>query len=91
MSAVYLGVEPQFREDATWFRTPVIDDWDNLPHFKYDPDNKWWKITKKLAKVLAERGKDKFFVGICDIISGLDSLVSLRGPSTLLLDLVDYS
>ena len=90
MSAAYLGVEPQFKEDTTWFRTPVIDDWNNLPDFKSDPDNRWWQITRNLTKVLAERGKDKFLVGICDIISGLDSLVSLRGPSRLLLDLVDY-
>lgn len=90
MPAAYLGVEPQFKEDTTWFRTPVIDGWNNLPDFKYDPDNKWWEITKRLAKVLGEKGKGKFLVGICDILSGLDTLVSLRGGSELLLDLVDH-
>ncbi len=90
MAAGYLGVEPQFAEDTTWFRTPVIDDWDNLPDFEYDENNKWWKITKRLTEVLGKKGQGKFFVGFCDILSGLDTVVSLRGPTNLLLDLIDY-
>jgi len=91
MSAAYLGVEPRFGENTTWFRNPVIDDWHNLPDFKYNPDNKWWQITRNLVNVLGEKGKDKFFVGTgCDMLSGLDTLVSLRGASRLLFDLVDH-
>lgn len=90
MPAAYLGVEPEFKEDTTWFRKPVIDDWNNLPGFRYDTGNKWWKMTEKLAEVLGENGKGKFLVGICDTLSGLDTLVSLRGANELLLDLVDH-
>ena len=89
MASAYLGVEPQFKEDTTWFRTPVINDWNNLPEFKYDPDNKWWRITNNLVETLCKKGKDKFLVGLCDLVCGLDTLVSLRGPMKLLYDLSD--
>ena len=91
MSAAYLGVEPEFKEDTTWFRKPVIDDWGHLPDFNYDENNEWWRRTKKLVEVLAERGQDKFLVGTgCEILSGLDTLVSLRGGDRLLYDVVDH-
>ena len=90
MTASYLGVEPQFKKDTTWFRNPVIDDWHDLPDFKYDENNKWWEITKNLAKELAEKGKGRFFSAIAGVLEGLDTLVSLRGGTKLLADLIDY-
>ena len=90
MIAAYLGVEPTFEKNTTWFRNPVIKDWDNLPSFQYDPENKWWKITKRLAEKLAEKGKDRFVVAMTDIAGGPDTLVSLRGATNLLLDFVDH-
>jgi len=90
MTASYLGVEPQFTNDTVWFRSPVIKDWGNLPDFKYEPNNKWWQITIRLAEALTREGTGKFLVGISEILSGLDTLVSLRGANELLLDLVDH-
>jgi len=90
MTASYLGVEPQFANETTWFRTPIINDWKNLPDFKYDSNNKWWQITKHLAEALTEAGKGKFLVGMSDVLYGLDTLVSLRGVTQLLFDLVDH-
>jgi hypothetical protein len=91
MPAAYLGVEPQFVENTTWFRKHIIDDWSNLPEFRYDQNNKWWQLTKNLVTTLCERARGKYLVGTgCDMLSGLDTLVSLCGASRLLLDLIDY-
>jgi 5-methyltetrahydrofolate--homocysteine methyltransferase len=88
MSAAFLGIEPIFRKDTTWFKPPIITDWSKIPDLKYDPNNKWWRVLKELVRKLGDSGGGKFLVGIgCDILSGLDTLIHLRGSDRLALDL----
>ena len=54
-AAAYYGAEPHFEENTTWFGPPVIKDWNNLPAFSYDPDNKWWNVAKRLVEILGEK------------------------------------
>ena len=41
-------IEP---EHLTARTEPIIDDWDNPPSLKVDPDNFWWRATQELLEL----------------------------------------
>lgn len=43
--ALFLGSEPEFKEDTVWMHPCLgVDHPDRLPPIRFDPANKWWKI-----------------------------------------------
>lgn len=79
----------QFDEDnsTVWFEYPLP--WEEVERLGFKEDNEWWQYTKYIAKLSAERAKDKFIIGNAGIGSGLDILSSLRGAQNLLIDLIE--
>ncbi|MBI2915029.1 MAG: hypothetical protein HYY08_03775 [Firmicutes bacterium] len=89
--AAYLGIQPVFTDRTVWFGTmPPITNWGTRGQFCFDPDNKWWVLTKDFTRRLSRAGEGRFLVGITDMGGSLDIVASLRGTEQLLTDLVDH-
>lgn len=82
-----LGCDIEFGENTSWCTHPVKD-WDDFKAV-YDPENIWLKRIIELTRMAVEEAKGDFMVGVTDIHSGMDGLVSLRGPAELCMDLYD--
>lgn len=86
--AAYLGSDIEFREDTVWF-TECLDDWEGVPPFKFNPENKWYKKHLELVKSCRELAGDDFYVDMPDLMENVDVLASLRGAQNLLFDMID--
>lgn len=86
--AAYLGSEIGFKEDTVWFEH-FVEDWEELPVFKFDPENKWFKKHIELAKKCKELAGDDFLVDMPDLMENIDVLVSLRGAQDTIFDMID--
>lgn len=89
--AAYLGSEPSFAETTVWFH-PVFaneEEPENLPPLKFDPSNKWWRITEAILRGCVEKSRGKYFVGCPDLIENMDVLSSLRDAQTLCIDMLE--
>ena len=86
--ANYLGSEPVFAEDTVWY-SKCIDDPDNDKPLRFNPRNKWWKLTVEMYRLARERGRGKYLVAYPDLIENLDVYASLRGTNDMLLDVFD--
>ncbi|MDD5687365.1 MAG: hypothetical protein PHE88_06010 [Elusimicrobia bacterium] len=89
--ALFLGSEPGFSERTIWFNPIMKDDEnpENRPALKFNPENKWWKITEALLRESVKLSNHKYIVGCHDLIENIDILASLRGTETLLMDMVE--
>jgi 5-methyltetrahydrofolate--homocysteine methyltransferase len=87
--ATFLGSEPRFEYDTVWYMPSNIrpDDCETLT---YDPDNRWWKTQKHLVETGVKHSRERYIIGMPDLIEGLDTLASLRGTTNLLLDLYKH-
>lgn len=83
------GCELEFGENTSWAH-PNVEDWDTVKPLALDPENPWWKKMVEMTAAMADDAKGDYLVGITDIHSGADGLVSLRGPQNLCYDLVDH-
>jgi len=84
-----LGCDLEFGEDTSWSKH-IIEDWEKVGAFRFDPNNKWWRKIKEMTTQIVDDAKGDYFVGITDIHPGADGIVSLRGPENLCFDLLDY-
>jgi len=75
-------------ENTTWC-TPVISDWSIWKAFDFNRQNQWWTILENMTRDMVNDAKGDYFVSITDIHPGVDSLVALRGPESLCIDLYD--
>jgi len=88
--AAYLTDFLSFNGDTAWLELPTPLGWKEILNLKFDPDNKWWQLTKRLAEVLTRSAKGKFIVGLPDLGGPIDILASLRGTQNLLVDLIEH-
>lgn len=87
ITAAYLGCEANMAEDTIWF-TPFINDWEK-DVFRFNPESKWWGITRNLTRELSKAGKDKFLVSITDLSGTADIMCHMRGTENLCLDMLE--
>lgn len=86
--ALFLGSKPIFQEETNvvWYRSIITDS--NLSEpLRFDPKNEWWIFFKEFIFKAVKRSKGKYFVGMPDLIEGLDTLAQLRGHEKLIIDL----
>jgi hypothetical protein len=88
IAAASVGAPLCFGEDTSW-SVPLIEDLQNIPHLRVDPDNRYVKALLNITRVALEVGRGKFLVGIMDIHPGADLAAALRDPQQLCLDLAD--
>jgi len=89
--AMFCGSEPGFSKETVWYEPCFMacDNPDKLPPLKFDPENKWWKLTERTLRKCAELAKGKYIVGCPDLIENVDILASLRDPQTLMMDMIE--
>lgn len=79
-----MGSDLEGLKDGIWINH--IKDFDDKVVF--NEESKWWQLHLNFLKECKKYSKDKYFVGCPDLIEGLDTLASLKGPSEILMDLV---
>jgi hypothetical protein len=79
-----LGSELDGGEDTIWIRHRE-DFGDNIV---FDRGNKWWKLHEDLLIECKKLSQGKYYVGMPDLIEGMDTLAGLRGPESVLLDMM---
>ena len=83
-----LGCPIRFVNQETTWHEPVVDRWEDRPHFAYDPGGTLWKA----CRVLMERAvveADGYFVGVPDLNGPSEALALLRGTERFLMDFHD--
>ena len=88
IAAASLGAPLCFGESTSWSE-PVIDNLDQIPDLRVDPNNCYVKAILDLTRFALELGRGKFLVEITDLHPGADLAVALRDPQQLCLDLAD--
>jgi len=88
----YLGAEPRLGLDTVWFGAQwdrrFVKTWEQLREEKFDPEQRWYRLTKNITRVAAESSHGRYVVGVTDLGGILDIVASLRGPEQLLIDLL---
>lgn len=82
--AAILGSELEGGEDTIWIH-PDPNPKDDIV---FDPENKWWKLHVDLLKASKKRSKGNYYVGMPDLMEGLDILAALHGTDTVLMNTV---
>lgn len=83
-----MGCDLSFGENTSWAKH-IVYDWDMLPDIKFDENNLWWKKIFELTKAAVDDSNGDYLVGVTDLHSGTDALVSLKGPENLCLGMFD--
>jgi 5-methyltetrahydrofolate--homocysteine methyltransferase len=84
----YLGCEPNFTPNTTWYE-PCLRDWSELPSIKFDPNNRWWQLTKEMMRLSAERAEGRWLVTETGILALIDIICGLLGNEKTLMAMVD--
>lgn len=84
----YFGCDLDFGESTSW-AVSNITDLRQLDLSRLDENNIWWAKTIEMTEAMAEDARGDYLVGITDLHTGMDALVSLRGPEELCLDLFE--
>ncbi|NLE43313.1 MAG: hypothetical protein GX620_01225 [Chloroflexi bacterium] len=84
-TAAYLSDEITVTDDTVWYPR-IIEDWATF-EMRFDPGNRWWQLTKRMASAAAERGAGRYLVGVPDFQAGIDIVSLLRSPESVCLDL----
>ena len=87
--AAWLGAEIRLKpkEFTSWVK-PFVDDWENYPELKIDPENHWWKLYLEMVHRSVEAGKGKWITAYPDLHTGIDGLSAIRGPEKLMMDMI---
>ena len=82
--AACLGAELVGGEDTIWIKeNPAFNG-----EIKLDENNRWWQLHQNLLKESKKLSGGKYLVGCPDLIEGLDTLASIRGTDTVLMDML---
>jgi hypothetical protein len=86
---IILGSKPLYVEGTVWYE-PIITDPDTYGSIRFNQeDNQVWLQHLAMIDEGIKRSRDRYLVGIPDLIENLDTLASVRGDNLLLLDLIE--
>ena len=87
--AAWLGGTLSFstRDNTSWTR-PFIEDWSKHPDFRIEAHNRWWRTYLEILRASVDRGRGRWVTAYPDLHTGIDGLGAMRGPETLMMDLV---
>ncbi len=87
--SAWLGAALQIvpRESTSWI-TPFLQSLDDMPAWRIDPENPWWKLYLRSLDASIEAGRGKWATAFPDLHGGIDALSALRGPENLSMDLL---
>lgn len=79
-----LGAELRGGGESIWvehvhgFDAPIV----------FDENNKWWQVHLGLLRECKQRSQGRYYVGMPDLMEGLDTLSALRGTEDTLVDIM---
>lgn len=82
--AAMLGGVLEGGEDTIWIHPDPHPQEDII----FDQENAVWKLHKDLLRACKQRAKGNYYVGMPDLMEGLDILAAIRGTDTVLMDTV---
>ncbi|MGE5598453.1 MAG: hypothetical protein ACM3XS_03660 [Bacteroidota bacterium] len=88
IAAGFLGARVHSVPETVWFEPAEEIPLESL-HFRYDPENPWWRRVYDLTARAVERWGGMVSVAHTDLGGNLDILASFRTTQRLLLDLYD--
>lgn len=86
--AGYLGSEIKFAERTVWFEE-CVEDWEDYPELKFDPENEWFKKHIEVVKECTRLANGDFLTTIPDLMENIDVFASLRGAQDTIFDMMD--
>lgn len=86
--AGYLGSEIVFNERTVWFEE-CVEDWEEYPPLKFDPENKWFKKHMEVVKECTRLANGDFVNTVPDLMENIDVFASLRGAQDTIFDMMD--
>ncbi len=85
--AAILGGVFEGGEDTIWIH-PNPNYSDEIKFDINDPANKNWQLHKDLLRACKKKAKGNYFVGMPDLMEGMDVLAAMKGTDKVLLDTV---
>ena len=92
VSATLLGCELEFGANTSWSHPVIAEEEDYRRIAEASPDfgNRYWRTIETMTRTaLASTRQDPILTGITDLHGAVDTLVSLRGPEDLCMDMLD--
>lgn len=86
--SAFFGCEMRYTENTAWSE-PILEDWNQMPHIRFDPENFYFKKVMEYTDALIEKGRGRFITGITDLHPGGDHLAALREPQRLAIDVLE--
>jgi hypothetical protein len=88
---LFLGCEPDFNVDDIWYNScwQNISDPEILSPITFNDLNPWWIITENILQTSVNKSKGKYMVGCPDLVENIDILCSLRGPQSVMMDMIE--
>lgn len=85
--AAILGGVFEGGEDTIWIH-PDPNYTDDIKFDINDPANKNWQLHKDLLRACKNKAKGNYYVGMPDLMEGMDVLAAMKGTDKVLLDTV---
>ncbi len=82
--AAILGGVFEGGEDTIW----IHPDPNYSDHIKWNPEHPNWKLHKELLKACKAKADGHYYIGMPDLMEGLDVLAAMKGTDKVLLDTV---
>ena len=82
--AAILGGVYEGGEDTIW----IHPDPDYSDEFTFDPNHPNWLLHKELLKACKAKAQGHYYVGMPDLMEGMDVLAAMKGTDKVLLDTV---
>jgi hypothetical protein len=79
-----LGADLEVGADTIWVK-PCSDFGDEI---LFDEGNRWWQLHRNLLSACKRRAQGRYYVGMPDLMEGLDTLAALKGAEAVLMDMV---
>ena len=88
----YLGAGNRYLSKSTTWSTPIIEDWAGRPPLRFDPQNPWWLLSRRLLEGWVDYARAEGLECFCaqpDLNGPTEILAGLRGAERLALDFYD--
>lgn len=82
--AAILGGVFEGGEDTIW----IHPDPNYTDHIQWNPEHPNWKLHKELLKACKAKADGHYYIGMPDLMEGLDVLAAMKGTDKVLLDTV---
>jgi len=81
--AAILGSRLEGGDDTIWIHQPENPPYDDIA---FDEGSAGWLLHKQLLEAVKAKAQGHYYVGMPDLMEGLDVLASLRGTDSVLMD-----